>query len=487
MSEGPLSVRGVSTRTSRTAARPATRGEHRCTECGWTTARWVGRCGQCQAWGSLAEAGGGAPPRPVGVPAPAAPARPARRASEVVAGAAVARTPTGLGEVDRVVGGGLVPGQVLLLAGEPGAGKSTLLLAVADAVATAGGPGAVVLYVSAEESVEQIAVRARRTGARSESLLLADDTDLGAVLGHVDQLQAAGEHLVLLVVDSVQTVSSAEVEGRAGGVAQVMAVATALTRLAKDRGLPVCLVGQVTKETTVAGPRSLEHLVDTTLTLEGDRHTTLRLLRAVKNRYGPADEVACFEQTDTGLREVADPSALFRGSRDAPVPGTCTTVTVEGRRALLAEVQALVAPTSAPVPRRAVSGLDTARTAMLTAVTERHARVALHQQELYAATVGGIRIADPGADLAICLAIASAARQVPLPADVAAIGEVALSGDVRSVPMLAARVAEAVRLGHTRLLVPVGTPERLDARSRGGARLQEVASLADAADQVLAG
>jgi DNA repair protein RadA/Sms len=325
-------------------------------------------------------------------------------------------------------------------------------------------------------------VRAQRTGASSERLLLADDTDLGAVLGHV---QAAGDDLALLVVDSVQTVSSADVEGRPGGVAQVMAVATALTRLAKERGLPVCLVGQVTKESTVAGPRSLEHVVDTTLALEGDRHTSLRLLRTVKNRYGPADEVACFEQTDSGLREVADPSDLFRSAREAPVPGTCTTVTVEGRRALLAEVQALVAETQNPTPRRAVSGLDSARTAMLGAVTERALGRSLAKHELYTATVGGIRLVDPGVDLAVCLAVASAALDAPLPAGVAAIGEVTLSGDVRAVPVLGARVAEAVRLGHRRLLVPVGTRERLDARARTGAVLVEVPSLAAALRELL--
>ncbi|WP_109774637.1 DNA repair protein RadA [Quadrisphaera granulorum] len=467
----------MSTRTAR-----APRAEHRCAECGWSTPRWVGRCGQCQAWGSLTEATpllAGAP-RGAGAPAPAAPARAARRASEVVAQGRLERLPTGLAEVDRVVGGGLVPGQVLLLAGEPGAGKSTLLLAVADAVAAAAGPGAVVLYVSAEESVEQIAVRARRTGARSETLLLADDTDLGAVLGHVEQLAASSERLALLVVDSVQTVSSSEVEGRPGGVAQVMAVASALTRLAKERGLPVCLVGQVTKETTVAGPRSLEHLVDTTLTLEGDRHTALRLLRAVKNRYGPADEVACFEQTDTGLREVPDPSSLFRGTREVAVPGTCTTVTLEGRRALLAEVQALVSGTQAPIPRRAVSGLDTARTAMLTAVTEKNTTLTLHAKELYVAAAGGMRLADPATDLAVCLAVASAGMERPLPLDVAALGEVALAGDVRPVPGLQARAAEAVRLGHTRLLVPPGAADLLDTRTRAAARLEVVASLGDA-------
>ncbi len=436
-----------------------------------------GRCARCQEFGTVQEV---APRERAGKSAGVRtslggrpPSRPAASVATVSASASPHRLPTGVGEFDRVLGGGLVPGQVLLLAGEPGAGKSTLLLMVADAVARMS--GRTVLYCSGEESVHQIAVRARRIGALHERLLVSDDTDLGAVLGHVEQ---HAEGLALLIVDSVQTIASPEVEGRAGGVAQVMEVAQVLVRTAKQRGLPTCLVGQVTKESTVAGPRALEHTVDTTLAMEGDPHTALRMLRAVKNRYGPADEVACFEQADDGLREVPDPSALFRGDRERPVPGTCVTVTVEGRRPLLAEVQCLVVPTTLPSPRRAVSGLDSARIAMLTAVTERHARISLKDRDLFAATVGGIRLRDPGSDLAVCLALASAVRETALPADVAAMGEVTLSGDIRKVPGMSSRVAEAARLGYSTLLVPVGTRERSTGDT--GVRLVEVRTLADA-------
>ncbi|MFM8896310.1 MAG: DNA repair protein RadA, partial [Actinomycetales bacterium] len=386
-----------------------------------------------------------------------------RPVAEITTGKPTQRLQTGIAEFDRVVGGGLVPGQVLLLSGEPGAGKSTLLLMVADSIAERTGRRA--LYVSGEESIEQIAVRAQRIGADSPGLLIADETDLAQVIGHIDE---QGAELCLVIVDSVQTIASAEVDGRAGGVTQVMEVASALTRVAKSRGLPICLVGQVTKESVVAGPRALEHIADATLSLDGDRHTSLRLLRAVKNRYGPADEVACFEQTDTGMREVADPSVLFRADRDAPVPGTCVTVTIEGRRALLAEGQALVAPTNAPNPRRGVSGLESARIAMLVAVTERVARLRMFDKDLFVATVGGIRLNDPAADLAICLAVASAGQDLSLPSDVAAIGEVTLTGDIRPAQMANQRVAEALRLGYTRILAPAGTRDGLDARSNHG-------------------
>ncbi|QWC86108.1 DNA repair protein RadA [Nocardioidaceae bacterium] len=452
-----------------------------CEACGAHAPRWVGRCNRCKEFGTvveLAPAGGTA--KAAGTRTALAgtrPARAARAVADVDASGSPRRLPTGVGEFDRVLGGGLVPGQVLLLAGEPGAGKSTLLLMVADAVARAS--GRTVLYCSGEESVHQIAVRARRVGALHERLLVSDDTDLGAVLGHVE---THADDLALLIVDSVQTIASPEVEGRAGGVAQVMEVAQVLVRNAKQRGLPTCLVGQVTKESTVAGPRALEHTVDTTLSMEGDPHTALRLLRAVKNRYGPADEVACFEQADDGLREIPDPSALFRGQRDAPVPGTCVTVTVEGRRPLLAEVQCLVVPSSLPSPRRAVSGLDSARVAMLTAVTERHGRLPLKESDLFAATVGGIKLRDPGSDLAVCLALASAITDRPLPADVAAIGEVTLSGEVRPVPGMTSRVAEAARLGYGTVIVPPGTEQR-PTRGGGGAhrvRLVEAASLGEA-------
>jgi DNA repair protein RadA/Sms len=350
------------------------------------------------------------------------------------------------------------------------------LLAVADAVARR--TERPVLYVSGEESVEQIAVRAQRIGADSPQLLVADDTDLGSVIGHIE---AAGD-VALVIIDSVQTVASAEVEGRAGGVTQTMEVASVLTRVAKSRGLPMLLIGQVTKDSTVAGPRALEHIVDTTLSLDGDKHTSLRVLRTVKNRFGSL-EVAAFEQTDGGLVEVLDPSSLFREHRAAPVPGTCVTVTVEGHRALTAEIQALVAASNNPNPRRAVTGLDSARAAMLIAVAERAARARMFDKDVFLATVGGMRVTDTGADLAVCLAVLSASMGQPVPLDVVAIGEVALSGDVRPVPMLAERTAEAARLGFARLLVPAGIRARIDP-AKVPATLVEVRNLEDALNAI---
>ncbi|MGJ7440834.1 DNA repair protein RadA [Aquipuribacter sp. MA13-6] len=453
-----------------------------CTACGAEHPRWAGRCSQCQGWGTVEEVPAGltegSGPR---ARATAGAPRPARRLGEVDE-ARTERTPTGLGEFDRVIGGGLVAGQVVLLAGEPGVGKSTLLLDVAHRfalgpVGPATGSRALgaeahrartVLYVSGEESAEQIAVRARRTGADAPGLLVADEQDLGAVLHHVEEHDPD-----LVVVDSVQTLTSGDVDGRAGGMAQVQEVTQVLTRVAKSRPTPLLLVGQSTKDSSVAGPRSLEHLVDTVLTFDGDRHTSLRLLRATKNRYGPADEIACFEQADDGLREVVDPSELFRGQRDEPVPGTCLAVAVEGRRPLLAEIQSLVATASTPNPRRGVSGLDSARTAMLLAVTERASGLKLADKDVFVATVGGARLGEPGVDLAVTLAVASAAWDVPVPADVLAIGEVALSGDVRRVSMTPQRVAEAARLGYRRILVPPGSLERLGTLP-SGVRVVEV-------------
>ena len=441
----------------------------RCSECGWTSSKWVGRCGECQAWGTVAEitvtASTGLKSRTSGV----APTRRARPVSEV-AKEKVNRSQTGFGEFDRVIGGGLVPGQVVLVAGEPGVGKSTLLLAVAHHVAE-GGSKPTVLYVSGEESVEQIGVRARRIGADSDRLLLADENDLATLLGHIEEHDPG-----LVVVDSVQTIASGDIDGRAGGVSQVVEVTQVLSRVAKSRRMPLLLVGQSTKQDSVAGPRALEHLVDTVLTFDGDRNSMLRLLRATKNRYGPADEIVCFEQADDGLREVRDPSDLFRAHREKPVPGTCVTVTIEGRRPMLAEIQALVTDSS-PSPRRGVTGLDSNRVAMLVAVTDRASNKKLNG-DVFVATVGGAKISDPGADLAVCIAVASAAVGQPMPADVLAIGEVALSGDIRPVPYLTQRVTEAVRLGYKRVLVPRGTRKTLPRID--GIELSEVAHLDDA-------
>jgi DNA repair protein RadA/Sms len=355
--------------------------------------------------------------------------------------------PTGVGELDRVLGGGLVPGAVVLLAGEPGVGKSTLLLEVAANAARAEAPA---LVVTGEESAAQVRLRAERIGAMHPALYLAAETELGAVVGHVDAVRPG-----MLVVDSIQTISSAAIDGAPGGVTQVREVAGALIRLAKERNLATVLVGHVTKDGQVAGPRMLEHLVDVVLQFDGDRQSRLRLVRAIKNRYGPTDEVGCFDLTDEGITGLPDPSGLFLSRRTEPVPGTCVTVTLEGRRPLVAEVQALVAPTDLPTARRACSGLDTARVAMVLAVAERRAALRLAKHDVFTATIGGVRLIEPAADLAIALAVAGACTNRSLPTDLVAIGEVGLAGDVRPVSGVARRLAEAARLGFRRALVPV--------------------------------
>ena len=421
--------------------------------------KWLGRCPDCGAWGSIVEA-------PTAQAAPAlreiaatTPGEPARPIGAVSASEAQHR-PTGVPELDRVLGGGLVPGGVALLAGEPGVGKSTLLLDVAHQWA-ARYPDSVALVVSGEESASQVRLRAERTGALHDRLYLASETDLGAVLGHLDAVKPG-----LLVLDSVQTISSPTADSTPGGVTHVRAVTSALVAVAKERGIATVLVGHVTKDGAIAGPRALEHLVDVVLHFEGDRHSTLRMVRAVKNRFGAADEVGCFEMHDTGIRGLADPSGLFMNRHTEAVPGTCVTVTLEGRRPLLAEMQSLVAITHGP-PRRTVSGLDGARLSMVLAVLERRAKVRLHDRDVFAATVGGVRIAEPAADLAVALAVASAARDVPLPTDLIAVGEVGLAGEVRPVSSAPRRLAEAARLGFRRALVPVGALTPVS-RSAGG-------------------
>ena len=422
------------------SARPA----HRCSECGYASAKWVGRCPECQTWGSIQEISAPAAAlRSVSAGPVTAPARPI--AEVELAGARA--VPTGIPEFDRVLGGGLVPGAVLLVAGEPGVGKSTLLLEVAHRVAAANGPA---LVVSGEESAGQVRLRAERIGALHERLYLAAETELSAVLAHVEQVNPS-----LLILDSVQTVRSPAVEGTDGGATQVRAVAGALTAVAKSRGMTTILVGHVTKDGAIAGPRTLEHLVDVVISFDGERHSTLRLVRATKNRFGPADEIGCFEIGDAGVVGVPDPSALFVSRRAAPVPGSCVTVTLEGSRALLAEVQALVASTTGGgSPRRAVSGLDAQRVAMVNAVVERRGGVKLADADVFAASVGGVRITEPAADLALALAIASAHRDRALPSGIVAIGEVGLSGEIRRVGGTGRRLAEAARQGYTVALVP---------------------------------
>lgn len=354
----------------------------------------------------------------------------------------VASRSTKVAEFDRVLGGGLVPGAVVLLSGEPGVGKSTLLLEVAAKTAQT---GAKVLYVSGEESVGQIRLRAERTGALSDHLYLASETDLANVLGQVETVKPE-----LLVVDSVQTIAHAEIDGAAGMPSQIREVATNLIRLAKENNLPVILVGHVTKDGNIAGPRALEHLVDVVCHFEGDRQTSLRFVRSLKNRFGPTDEVGCFEMTGDGIREVADPSSLFLSRGDTPVSGTCVTVAVEGKRALIAEVQALVVKTSSPNPRRVTNGVDSSRVAMLLAVLERRAGLRLGELDVYVSTVGGVKITEPAADLAIAIAIASAVNDKPVAHNLAAFGEISLAGEIRPVSNNKLRKNEAERLGFVR-------------------------------------
>jgi DNA repair protein RadA/Sms len=354
----------------------------------------------------------------------------------------VAAWSTQVGEFDRVLGGGLVPGAVVLLSGEPGVGKSTLLLEVAANTAKSGKK---VLYVTGEESVGQVRLRAERTGALTDNLYLAAETDLSTVLGQIDAVSPE-----LLVVDSVQTIAASEIDGAAGMPSQIREVAANLIRVAKERSLPVILVGHVTKDGSIAGPRALEHLVDVVCHFEGDRQTSLRFVRSLKNRFGPTDEVGCFEMTGEGINEVSDPSGMFLSRGDAPVSGTCVTVTVEGKRPLIAEVQALVVKSSTPQPRRVTNGVDSARVAMLLAVLERRAGLRLGDSDVYVSTVGGVRLTEPAADLAIALAIASAVQDKPIAHNLVAFGEISLAGEIRKVSNGKIRASEASRLGFIR-------------------------------------
>jgi len=420
----------------------------RCTHCDHREPRWVGRCPQCRSWGSMVEEttaasgpGGGVRARAV---APARAAKPIRQVSVDDH----ARAATGIAELDRVLGGGLVPGSVTLVGGEPGAGKSTLLLQAAHALAERGG-GANVLYLSAEESPGQVRLRADRLDALSDHLLLASETELPSVLGLVDRHRPA-----VLILDSIQTVRHPDVAGTAGGVSQVRECAGMLVGEAKRRGMATVMVGHVTKDGQLAGPRLLEHLVDVVLELSGERHHALRLLHAAKNRFGAVGEVGCFEMTGTGMAGIADAGRLFVGEAADGTTGVAVTLALEGRRPLACEVQALVAPTALVNPRRVASGIDAQRLSLLVAVLERRAGVALSDRDVFVSSVGGVRLGEPAVDLALCLAIASSRREAPVARRLVALGEVGLAGELRLVTQTERRLAEAARLGFGGALLP---------------------------------
>jgi DNA repair protein RadA/Sms len=423
------------------------RSQYRCSECHHVTAKWVGRCPDCGTWGTVDEVAALATVNGSAVRRAVAPATPAVPISSIDPGT-TRHYHTGVSELDRVLGGGIVPGSVTLLAGDPGVGKSTLLLEVAHRWAESGRR---TLYLSGEESAGQIRMRAERTGCTHDEVFLAAESDLQTALGHIDEVRPT-----LVIIDSVQTMSTAEADGVTGGVTQVRAVTTALTMTAKTTGVAIILVGHVTKDGAIAGPRSLEHLVDVVLHFEGDKTSALRMVRGVKNRFGAADEVGCFMLHDNGIECVADPSGLFLDQRPAPVSGTAVTVTLDGKRPLIGEVQALIAQPTTASPRRAVSGIDSARAAMIVAVLEKRAHLRVAQCDVYLSTVGGMRLTDPSSDLAVAMAIASAYADLPLPTTAIAIGEVGLAGDLRRVSGMERRLEEAARLGFTCAVVPPG-------------------------------
>ena len=423
---------------------PKLKAVYRCAECGDESPKWLGRCPSCEAWGSLAEE-----LAQVQTAAPvAAPSSPTL-IGEVDLGAWAA-TPTGLSELDRVLGGGLVPGSVTVLGGEPGIGKSTLLLQVLAGMAAMGSR---CLLVTAEESAQQVRVRAERLGTIVPDLYLVSETALPNVLAHVRTLEPD-----VLVIDSIQTVYDPELGSAPGSVAQVRECAHVLVREAKDRGMATVLVGHVTKDGGLAGPRVLEHVVDTVLSFEGERHHALRLLRAVKHRFGATAELGLFEMTERGLLGVPDPSRLFLADRREGLSGSIVVPTLDGHRPLLVEVQALVTETSLPQPRRSAQGLDGGRLTLLLAVLGRDV-AGMSKLDVHVSAVGGVRIVEPGADLAVALALVSSYRNVPLPPDVVACGEVGLGGEIRQVSQTPRRLAEAARLGFRRAIVPFSAPD----------------------------
>jgi DNA repair protein RadA/Sms len=419
-----------------------TRTRYVCQTCGHESAKWMGRCPSCGEWNTLVEE----PETPPGRAARRPPAEPISVAD--VATPPERRLATGMGELDRVLGGGVVVGSAVLVGGDPGIGKSTLLLQLADRLARTEGR---VLYVSAEESVRQTKLRAERLGAAAPGLLLLAENDVDAIVEAATRARPA-----LLVVDSIQTVYRRDVASAPGSVAQVRECAGALVRLAKDEAIAVFIVGHVTKEGALAGPRVMEHLVDTVLAFEGDRHHAYRILRGSKNRFGSTNEVGVFEMGAAGLVEVPNPSAAFLAERPAAAPGSAVVCAVEGTRPLLVEVQALVSPTHFGMPRRTAAGVDYNRLLLLLAVLERRAGLQFASQDAYVSVAGGITVEEPAADLGIAVALASSLRNRPIAPDTVIIGEIGLAGEVRAVPHLGKRLAEAARLGFGRALVPRG-------------------------------
>jgi DNA repair protein RadA/Sms len=444
-----------------------------CSACGGTNPKWLGKCPHCGEWNTLdegvAEAGNGARHRFQSL----AKIQPVMTLADIEA-ADVERQPTGLAELDRALGGGIVEGGVVLIGGDPGIGKSTLLLQAAERLAQQ----IKVLYVTGEESGAQVALRARRLGLAASPVRVMAEIQLERILAAIEV-----EAPKFCVIDSIQTLFSDALTSAPGSVAQVRECAAQLTRAAKAQGVAVVLVGHVTKEGALAGPRVLEHIVDTVLYFEGDTHSSFRLVRAIKNRFGAVNEIGVFAMTERGLKGVSNPSAIFLSTHGAPVPGSCVLVTLEGTRPLLVEIQALV-DTGGAVPRRLSVGLDRDRLAMLLAVLHRHAGVACMDQDVFVNAVGGVRIGEPAADLAVLLAIQSSLRGKPLPRGFLAFGEVGLAGEVRPAPRGQERLREAAKLGFAIAVVPKANAPKGDARSYEGLTIHAVERIEEAIEVV---
>jgi DNA repair protein RadA/Sms len=438
-----------------------------CQNCGAAYSRWQGKCDACGDWNTIAEENAAAT-------RPAMPGRAPRKgrlfALEPLSGETqdAPRLPCAIAEFDRVTGGGFVPGSVLLLGGDPGIGKSTLLIQVAATLARAGHRA---VYISGEEAVAQVRLRAERLGLGGAAVELAAETSVEDIIATL----AEGKTPRLVIIDSIQTMWTDLVESAPGTVTQVRSSAQALIRFAKRSGAAVILVGHVTKDGQIAGPRVVEHMVDAVLSFEGEGSHQFRILRAVKNRFGPTDEIGVFEMTGSGLSEIANPSELFLSERDLGSPGTAVFAGIEGSRPLLVEIQALVAPTSLGTPRRAVVGWDPSRLSMVLAVLEAHCGVKLSGYDVYLNVAGGLRIQEPAADLAAAAALVSSLAHAPLPADAVFFGEISLSGAIRPVAQTAARLKEAQKLGFARAIVPEAA--RTEALGDSGLILQPVAGL----------
>ena len=454
-----------------------------CQSCGSVSPRWSGRCDSCGEWNTLVEERGESG---VGA-APAARRMETGHAVELVALAGdtqeAPRLASGIAELDRVTGGGFVPGSALLVGGDPGIGKSTLLTQAAAALARGGHS---VVYVSGEEAVAQVRLRAKRLAAVEENIGLAAETSVENILATLK----AGEPPALLIIDSIQTLWTDTVESAPGSVTQVRASAQALIRYAKRHGTILVLVGHVTKDGQIAGPRVVEHMVDAVLYFEGEGGHHFRILRTVKNRFGPTDEIGVFEMSDGGLKEVENPSELFLGERNANAPGAAVFAGMEGTRPVLVEIQALVAPSLLATPRRAVVGWDSSRLAMVLAVLEAHCGVRLGQHDVYLNVAGGYRIMEPAADLAVSAALISSLAGVPLPVQSVYFGEISLSGATRPVSHAPARLKEAEKLGFGRAILPAGSMARNNGKTKAaapsGLELVEISELADLAGRILA-